>query len=246
MSSLGEIKGGFDLLARGWNWFRDRRDPVRVQSQRLIDAFEAHGVARQQIARVLSSELAIPPAAFSSADKLRDKITPALLDWAANYLNLERRWLDGLDAHPHRHVEGYKNEAVYANWLRQRLEREPVVNRRLCIWASSDPNAESGTSGYLSLVYVEEHAWLDNQELSRYWLLSDQWPLDHAPCIVSMLKVVDIARAMGVVVVGRQVPGKTLKGLENGSLFAPQVSARVGKIWYPADIASAITVTDKA
>ena len=57
MSVVGEAKGVFDLLTSGWSWLRDRLDPVRVQAQRLIDAFEAHGIARQQIARVLPPEL---------------------------------------------------------------------------------------------------------------------------------------------------------------------------------------------
>ena len=76
MSILGEGKGIVDLLARGWTWVQERRDPVRAQAQRIIDAFEAHGIARQQIVRILPLELAIPPAALSTPDKLQDKVTP--------------------------------------------------------------------------------------------------------------------------------------------------------------------------
>ena len=128
MSILGDGKSIVDLLARGLTWIQDRRDPVRAQAQRMIDAFEAHGIARQQIARVLPPELSITPAALSSADELKDKVTPALLDWAADYLALDRRWLDRIDARPHQRVDGYKNDGVYAGWLRQRLVAAPAVD----------------------------------------------------------------------------------------------------------------------
>lgn len=239
MSILGDGKGIVDLLTRGWTWVRERRDPVRAQAQRMIEAFEAHGIARQQIARVLPPELAVPPAALSTPDKLKDKITPALLDWAADYLALDRRWLDGVDARPHRRVDGYKNEGIYAEWLRHRQAVAPDVDRTLFVWTAEDPVSGSTSGGPVCLVYSEDCDWLDGGSLSRYWLLSDQWPIDHGSCVVSMLKVIDIARSLGILVVGRLVPASVLRKLEAGRIFAPQAQARGGKLWYPEDMASA-------
>ena len=240
MSVLGDGKGIVDLLTRGWTWVQERRDPVRAQAQRVIDAFEAHGIARQQIARVLPPGLAIPPASLSNADKLKDKVTLALLDWAADYLALDRRWLDGVGARPHRCVDGHRNEDVYADWLRQRLEIAPAVNRVLYVWTADDPDSGETNGGPVCLVYSEDSAWLDGGSLSRYWLLSDQWPIDHGSCVVSMLKVVGIARSLGILVVGRLVPAPVLRKLEAGRIFAPQAQARVGRIWYPEYMASAV------
>ena len=59
LSILGDERSIVDLLTRNWTWTQDRRDPVRAQAQRLNDAFEAQGIARQQIARVLTPEPAI-------------------------------------------------------------------------------------------------------------------------------------------------------------------------------------------
>ena len=240
MSILGDGKSVVDLVTRSWTWVQDRRDPVRAQAQRLIDAFEAHGIARQQIARVLPPELAFLPASLSTADKLKDKVTPALLDWAADYLALDRRWLDGVEARPHRRVDGYKNERIYAEWLRQRVEVAPDVDRVLFVWTSEDPVTGSTSDGPVCLVYSEESAWLDGGSLSRYWLLSDQWPIDHGACVVSMLKVVGIARSLGILVVGRLVPASVLHRLETGRIFAPQAQSRSGKPWYPEDMLPAI------
>ena len=236
MSILGDGKGIVDLLTRGWTWVQERRDPVRAQAQRMIDAFEAHGIARQQIARVLPPELAIPPAALSTPDKLRDKVTPALLDWAADYLALDRRWLDGVEARPHLRVDGYKNDGIYADWLRQRLAVAPGVDRMLFVWTAEDPVSGNTSGGHVCLVYSEDSAWLDGGSLSRYWLLSDQWPIDHGSCVVSMLKVVGIARSLGILVVGRLVPAPVLRKLETGRIFAPGAQSRGGKIWHPEDM----------
>ena len=236
MSILGDGKSFVDLLTRGWTWVQARRDPVRAQAKRVIDAFEAHGIARQQISRVLPPELAIPTASLSSADKLKDKVTPALLDWAADYLAMDRRWLDGVDPRPHLRVDGYKNEGIYAEWLRQRLEIAPDADCVLFVWTAADPASGSTSAGPVCLVYAEDSAWLDGGSLRRYWLLSDQWPIDHGPCVSSMLKVVGIARSLGILVVGRLVPAPVLRRLEAGRIFAPQAQSRGGKLWYPEDM----------
>lgn len=49
MSIVGEATGALGLLGKAWGWLRDRPDPARVQAQRLIQAFAAYDIARQQI-----------------------------------------------------------------------------------------------------------------------------------------------------------------------------------------------------
>jgi hypothetical protein len=90
MSFVGEATGVLGLLGKAWSWVTSRRDPARGQAQRLIEAFEAFGIVRQQISRVMPDELKLPNAAFSTPDKLKEKITPELLDWAAGYLAINR------------------------------------------------------------------------------------------------------------------------------------------------------------
>lgn len=240
MSILSDGKGIVDLLTRGWEWLQERRDPVRTQAQRMINAFEAHGVARQQIPRILPPDLAVPSMAFANPDKLKDKITPALLDWVADYLALDRRWLDGVEARPHRRVDGYKDEGIYAEWLRQRQAVAPDRDRILFVWTAEDPVADSTTGSPVCLVYAEDSAWLDGISLSRYWLLSDQWPVDHGSCIASILEVIGIARSLDILVVGRLVPAPILRKMEAGSVLAPQARERMGKLWYPENMASAV------
>lgn len=84
MSLVGEATGVFGLLGKAWSLLRDRLDPARAQAKRLIDTFEAYGIARQQIPRLLPPELKLPNATFSTPDKLKDKVTPELLDCVGN------------------------------------------------------------------------------------------------------------------------------------------------------------------
>ncbi len=228
---IGLLECGIDLV-------QDRRDPVRGQAKRLIAAFEAYGIARQQIARVLPADLQITPSSFSTPDKLRDAITPSLLDWAAEFLIVDRGWLDGVGHGPHLRVEGYKDEERYADWFRQRAAVAPSFDcRTVMVWSSSalEPS-DFAHSGVLCLLYSEATPSFDGKELDRYWLLSRQWPLEHAPCLISMCRVVQIAESLRIRVVGRVLPERLLRKLDDGRLLAPQVASQNGKIWYPEDL----------
>lgn len=243
---LSEAKGAVDLLSRGWDWLQDRRDPVRAQAKRLIDAFDAYGIAKQQIARVLPPALAMPPATMSTPSNLKDKVSPALLDWAADYLALNRAWFDGVDIQPHLLIEGYKDTAVYARWFRARLAAMPDVRRYLIVWKADSKPLGFDSRGPLCLVYVEDTEGLDGKEFSRYWLLSREWPLGHPPCVENMLEAVAIARSLDITVIGRIVPLPWLMKLESGRAFAPQVRDHTGELWYPEDVATALTSRARA
>jgi hypothetical protein len=134
MSIIGEAIGVFGLLGKAWGWLLDHLDPARAQAKRLIETFEAYGIARQQIARILPTELKLPNAAFSTPGKLKDHLTPELLNWAADFLVISRSWLDGVSDKPHLIEDHYKAPAGYQDWLAKRLSVEPNVARFLYVW----------------------------------------------------------------------------------------------------------------
>jgi hypothetical protein len=110
-----------------------------MQAARLIRAFEAYGIARQQIVRVLPEQIAIPSSAFSSPEELKRHLSSSLLDWASEYLAISRPWLDAIEAHPCVPIDYYKNEAASAEWFQARKELAPDAYRRLLVWATSVP-----------------------------------------------------------------------------------------------------------
>lgn len=235
MSFVGEATGVFGLLGKAWSLLRDRLDPARAQAKRLIDTFEAYGIARQQIPRLLPTELKLPNAAFSAPDKLKDKLTHELLDWAANYLAIRRSWLDNVDEQPHLLEDHYKAPAGYRDWLAHRLEVAPHVTRYLAVWKPLGQDIPQG-HGPLCLIYEETTDGLDETEFTRYWLLSDHWSLDHAPCLENLLAVIAVARSLGIWVLGSDVPMAQLQQLEAGKKLIPEVARRRQGKWHPEDL----------
>ena len=240
MSVVEEATGVIDLLGKSWSWLEDRLDPARLSAKRLIAAFEAHGIARQQIIRllpphVLQSKPEVTMADFSLPKKLKLRLSPPLLDWAADYLNLQRAWLDGVDETPPIVVDRYKRPAEYRYWLQARQALAPEVRRWLSVWkAKGQPMSPEG-SGPLCLVYEETSEGLDGREWSGYWLLSDKWSLHHSPCVENMVAAVAVARSLGILVTGHDLPLDKLGRVTTGKMLIPLAERHRCGRWYPED-----------
>lgn len=246
MSIVGEATSTLGLLSKVWSWLRDRIDPARLQAQRLIQAFEAYGIARQQIPRLLPAALTLPNSAFSSPDKLKGHLTPALLDWAAEHLALHRSWLDGVGTQPHLIEDHYKAVAGYRDWLVQRIEQVPLVHRFVHVWKAEGPAIGPVAFGPVCLIYEETSDGLDGSEFSRFWRLSDEWPLDHAPCVENMIAVVAIARSLGLLVVGHELRLDDLRWLIAGKVLIPDLQRRRRGRWHPEDLIKPLAGQDSA
>jgi hypothetical protein len=224
---------GIRELTAAW---RKRRNPARVQAQRLLDAFAAHGVAGVQIPRLLPEALALPNADFADPDELKTKLTPRLLDWAADTFALRRGWLDGVDSERHHRVQGYKHPSIYRDWLQQRQQLFPSADRIVHVFVTSKEPLGPQSTGSPCVAYGEHFDTLDTQELSRYWLLSDHWHLDHPPCTVNLMALCAIAGELGIMVIGHVVRKDALTRLDDGQLFVPQVLALDTHRWFPSDL----------
>ncbi len=251
MSVVGEATGVLGLLGKGWDWLEDRLDPARLSAKRLIAAFEAHGVKRQQIIRLLPSPILqgkpeLTMADFSSPKRLKSKLSSALLDWSAECLNVQRAWFDGLEVRPHVVVDHYKQPANYREWLQSRQAQAPHVFRALSVWKGLGQRLDEGGCGEgpLSLVYEETSDGLDGMGLSRYWLLSEEWTLAHAPCVENMVAAVTVARSLGILVTGREVPRDKLTRLEAGELLLAEAAALIKAPWHPEDLVTPLPGND--
>jgi hypothetical protein len=233
------LKSLVDLFRDGLAGWKKRRNPARAQAQRLLDAFAAYGVAGVQIPRLLPEPLALPNAVFADADELKDKLTPSLLDWAAETFALRRGWLDGVDSQRHERVEGYKQPLIFRDWLQQRLALFPGGDRVIHVFVAGTKPLGPQSVGPLCIAYSECFYTLDTQELSRYWLLSDHWRLDHSPCIVNLMALCVIAEQLGIMVIGHSVSQQAITRLDNGQVFVPQVLALDTYRWFPAGLISA-------
>ena len=246
MLGFEDVRGLADLALRAVDAVRDRLDPAHRQAQRLITAFEAYGIARQQIPRLLPRKLRLQPAVFSTPAKLKTAMTSDLQDWAADYLAIQRRWFDAMETHPHRFANFYKTPSRLREWLGNRQQVAPDVPRWLLVWKSAGETEGPEASGPLCIVYEEMTDGLDGRGLSRYWLLSDGWFWEHTPCAENMVAAVAVARSLGIQVLGHDIPGKLLKRFEFGTALAPHVFAKRRGLWYPDDLIAPLPGQDTA
>lgn len=230
------VKSLIDLVRDVVASRKRRRNPARAQALRLLDAFAAHGVAGVQIPRLLPEALALPNAVFAEPEQLKMELRPPLLDWAAATFALRRGWLDGVDRQRHLRVGCYKQPSIFSDWLEQRRALPVEGDRFIHVWVTGSVPLGPESTGPLCIAYEECFGRLDAKELSRYWLLSDHWRLDHLPCITNLMALCAIAADSEIMVIGHVAKREALLRLDEGELFVPQLLAQSAHRWFPADL----------
>lgn len=232
MGVLSDAKVLADWLGKLFGWWKVRQDPIRAQAQRALDVFAAHGVARTQISRLLPEQFAIPMKDFASADKLPEHLTPAFLDWVADYFALNRSWLDGLPVDPHQTICCYKHPENFAAWLDERQTGEAFQFRLFVLKPSAKPlNPNSNEN--IVIVLEERITYLDNQSVCRYFSFDASGPLDHYPVIRSLMGLCAVADRARCLVKGRIVEEKICKDIEDGQLLIPLALRKAKGSWDP-------------
>ncbi len=232
MGLLSDAKVLADWLGKLFGWWKVRQDPIRAQAQRVLDVFEAHGVAKTQISRLLPEQFAIPMKDFASADKLSEYLTPALLDWVAEYFALSRSWLDGLSVDPHQTICCYKYPANFAAWLAERQTGEPFQFRLFVLKPSSKPICPNSNESIV-IVLEECITYLDDLSVCRYFIFDGNGPLNHYPVIRSLMGLCVVADRTRCLVKGRVVEEKICTAIEDGHLLIPIGLSKARNSWEP-------------
>lgn len=232
MGVLSDAKVVADWLGKLFGWWKVRQDPIRAQAQRVLDVFVAHGVAQTQISRLLPEQFAIPMMDFASADKLSEHLTPALLDWVAEYFALNRSWLDCRPVDPHQTINCYKHPADFAAWLTERRTGEPFQFRLFVLKPSAKPIGPSSNENIL-IVLEECITYLDDQSICRYFIFDGNGPLSHYPVIRSLMGLCVVADRTRCLVKGRVVDEKICTAIEDGQLLIPLGLSKARNSWEP-------------
>ncbi|HEX5373899.1 MAG TPA: hypothetical protein VFW84_14330 [Aquabacterium sp.] len=237
--AIGLLKQALEAAIKVTGWWSKKHDVVYLQAQRMLTAFEKHEIPRQQIARILPAQFAIPMTAFSTAEKLKDVLTPALLDWTSETLCISRAWLDGMREHPHESVHVYKHPQRMHAWLQERCMATGDRTMLLHVFMEGCAADLQGVSGPFVVVFEECFDELDRRGMSRYWVMSEGWRFEHQPCAMDLLCLMTIAESLHITSCGHDVDRRLIKKFEGGHLFAPELidkSRRRGPIieWVPA------------
>ncbi|MFZ2852611.1 MAG: hypothetical protein WAZ34_00695 [Rhodocyclaceae bacterium] len=232
MGLLSDAKVVADWLEKLVGWWQGQRDPIRAQASRVLEVFENHGVTRTQISRLLPELFQIPMKNFASADKLKEQLTPALLDWVADFFALNRAWLDGVPVSPHQVVGTYKHPANLGAWLGVRRSDEPFQFRLLVLKPSAKPIGPE--SSETIVIALEEHVtFLDDQPICRYFVLDGNGPLDHYPVVRNLLGLCAVADRARCLVKGRVLSKSVCAEIEDGKLLIPAALHKSTGSWEP-------------
>lgn len=235
---LGLMRTAADLLPRAWAGWQAHRDPVRTQATRALRAFEAHGIARTQIARMLPPEFPLPMTAFANPQSLREHLTPAFLDWVAEFFLLDRAWLDcvpGISPHsPYPHCF-YKRPGELHRWLQAHTAGRPL-DFALYVLKTEAGAPGAASRGDFALVLKELVPGLDEGAIARYRLLSDGAHFEHFPCCIDLLASCAVTDALSIKLRGLVVPDKQLRRLENGTMLIPEAMKKPQGFWHPDDL----------
>jgi len=156
---------------------------------RFVDLFEIHGIHRNQIPRFFENGVTL--ADIETNTKLLSKLTPELLQAAADLFAIRVEWLEGVDEQIYPIHHFYKHPEWYAEFLHQLVSagENRIIVKLVC----------STTLSYeqdAALVLEETFDYLGNEPIVRYHLCGDwvnkYWKsrADLAACIAITLKQV--------------------------------------------------------
>lgn len=215
---------------------RERQQPLYRQASRFIEAFEAHGVARQQVPRLMPEPIRLTLQAVATPEALAAKLQLEHLDWAGETLALQREWFDAEGGQPHQVVGSvYKRPAAQHEWLASRTLALPGWHAALHVATQGEFRDPGQAEGAFFVAYEECFEQLGNKSVSRYWYLSNGFRFSHAPCTIDLLTMLAIGECLGISAVGHVLPSQLIERAERGTLgLLPKVLSE-GRHWQPRE-----------
>lgn len=149
----------------------------QLVAQRFRQLFTDHGLEETQIPRVFP-KIALDD--LTSNEKLIQKLTPELINEAAQLFNVRSRWLDGIDCSIYDHISCYKQPEVFFQILNKIKFSHGDFPFRIITHAKPfDLNNQS--QQLFSILFVEKVAALEDQAIHRYYLDTGwDWSYEHS------------------------------------------------------------------
>ena len=231
----GLIRWSLESLLSAFKGQRRRREPLFRQAERLLGAFEAHGVPPHQLPRLMPESIRLTPQQTGSTEAFASDLRIEHLDWASKELALRRDWLDLEGDQPHHVIHVYKQPRLLFQWLQ---EREMVRGNRfgsvhvLTEAIFEDPGIADGR---FVVIYEEGFNEIDEKSLSRYWYLSEGSHFDHSPCVIDLLGILAIAEHFTLMPVGHVISEAATLSAEQGTLGLIPSALKRKRGWRPQD-----------
>ena len=178
------------LVERLLGWKKRHSNPARQQADRVLQAFEAHGVPRMQINQVLPQTLRLTAMAWSDPDELKTVLHQEHIDWLAERFKLKHDWLAGLSNSANELIFSYKQPGELNRWFERNRQQGSCFEFKLHLITFSADQIGAHSTGPFALVLEQLP---DDDSASRFYHLSDGSHFDHYPCLVNLQQVLAIA-----------------------------------------------------
>lgn len=174
-------------------WLQNRANPVRQQAARILLAFEAHGIQRTQINRLLPKNLQLLPFQLSDADELKKVLTQEHINWVAKFFALEQEWLNGTSDAANELIFSYKSPGALHQWLTDHTQpAESSLHFKLHLITPDAQPISPESQGYFAVI-LEELFDTEDDYQSRYYHLPNGDHFEHPPCLLHLMQILAIA-----------------------------------------------------
>lgn len=235
---FGEIESFISLVERAAKPFKKRsrvqESKEELVSTRLINAFQAHGVHRNQVPSVLGYGLTLND--VRSDEHLLGKLDEKVISSACAMLGINRDWLDGASEEVYDIYRFYKKPKEFESFLLSLLRdtESENISGILLITAKNDKE-DSAT-----LLLQEKIGTIHNKEYYRYYICSG-WVFAYWKSRAYLTACVAICWKNNVFVHGKYVDNNFLGFVSEGksllSLGSDGIWSIKGDKWYAEDLA---------
>jgi hypothetical protein len=228
---LGEINAAVSLIERLSRWV-SRKPPPETVAGRFFRLFEAHGVHRNQISRVIGNGLT--PAHLQSDQALMPVLSDELLDSAASLFAIRREWLDGASDQIYPLHDFYKQAEAFVEFIEGLRGQETASLRGVVLSSSSNRHEETAL-----VVLEQEVGAVGDQAIHRYYFCHN-WFFNYWKSRAYLAACVASAWKRDVNLIGREVPIDFIRKYSNGTRFLEYrldgALPTSGTPWYPEDM----------
>jgi hypothetical protein len=218
---FGEINSALSVWDRLRKWWKGRNDlPVETVATRFTRLFEAHGVIRSQIPRLLGYGLQLPDVRDDAA--LLVALDDTHLDAACTLFGVRREWLDGASERIYESPWCYKRpEGFFAELAR--LETPAAIAPVRAFTTAMPLDYQAGGEQRIELVMVETVGWIGEHEIYRYRPFADGWVWSYSESRLQLKAMVAVygkqvplfkvsREAIDSLYAGKQFPGEVMRG----------------------------------
>lgn len=229
---VGEINSAISRADRLSKWWRSRKHADTVAS-RFVSLFNAHGIHRNQIFRLLGRPLSI--AKLQTDEVILESTTADLLDQAATLFAIRRDWLDCATDEIYPLHDFYKKPEQFRMFLDEILSRRVGDISGVILVGESDRHEQTGI-----IVIEESIGFLDQKPIYRYHLCNN-WFFDYWKSRAFLTACIAAAWNNKLCLLGRRVPIELVRKYSSGTAFLEHrgdtALPLAGQMWHPEDMA---------